>query len=341
MSEQSKQDDDALASEPRDKKGDGDGGDSGGSGRSVGFHPAPREEWTMISQGAEARVWKVPTKNDNAETKDGKEQEKQQQPASSSSSLSSVQYIICKERFSKSYRHPDLDERLTKSRCRSEAKVLEKCTKKSNIRVPKVIRVEPPKLYLEYIHGPTIKSYLKQLAAIKNGTKNKKESNGTDDDELEKLANKIGILVGKLHNLGVIHGDLTTSNIMMSTSGDQNTMMTDQNGDGTEKEKDASTTATASISAARCEDELLLIDFGLAKSTFSIEEQAVDLYVLERALQSTHPELQESFFDLILKSYSETTMNKNSKQGSEKKSQTTLQRLEQVRQRGRKRECFG
>jgi TP53 regulating kinase-like protein len=79
-----------------------------------------------------------------------------------------------------------------------------------------------------------------------------------------------------------------------------------------------------------------LIDFGLSKSTTSVEEQAVDLYVLERALLSTHPDLPEHFFDKVLESYA-SVANK----ASEKVSQSTLQRLEQVRQRGRKRECFG
>ena len=70
------------------------------------FNPAPREDWSLVNQGAEARVWKLSGNDGN------------------------VQWI-CKERFSKAYRHPTLDERLTKRRCRSEARVLEKCTKKS------------------------------------------------------------------------------------------------------------------------------------------------------------------------------------------------------------------
>ena len=97
------------------------------------FRPAPRSEWTLLVQGAEARVWKLSGSDNNS---------------------TEQQWMVCKERFSKAYRHPVLDERLTKSRCRSEAKHLEKChkntTKNLGIRVPKVLRVEPPLLYLEF-----------------------------------------------------------------------------------------------------------------------------------------------------------------------------------------------
>lgn len=234
------------------------------------FAPAPREEWELISQGAEAKIWKL-SANEN-----------------------SVRWI-CKERFKKAYRHPDLDEKLTKSRCRSEGRVLEKCANKSDLRVPAVIRVSPPLLYLEYLEGPSLKEYLKD------------ESIQEKVDNVD-LAKMIGEILSKLHNLGVVHGDLTSSNMIVLDS------------EGSPKDI-----------------QLILIDFGLAKSTSSVEEQAVDLYVLERALQSTHPELPENFFQLILDTYAEKVNKPNEK----KSQQTTLQRLEQVRQRGRKRECFG
>ena len=232
-----------------------------------GFNPSPREEWKLIFQGAEAKVWQL-------SGNDGKAQ------------------WICKERFSKAYRHPVLDERLTKSRCRSEARILEKCGKTTDIRVPRVVRVDPPNLYLEFLEGQSLKDYW-----LKPNLQN-----GQHQIDTLVVAGKMGDVIGLLHNLGVIHGDLTTSNMMIQYTGS--------------------------------DYELVMIDFGLAKSTNSVEEQAVDLYVLERALQSTHPGLPENFFEVLLESYTATT-------ASSKKSQNTLQRLEQVRLRGRKRECFG
>ena len=108
------------------------------------------------------------------------------------------------------------------------------------------------------------------------------------------------------------------------------------NSSGTEQEEDQP--------QQRPQYESALIDFGLAKSTNSTDEQAVDLYVLERALQSTHPELEESFFATLLEAYSETTTTTTSSSSganSKKPQQSTLQRLEQVQLRGRKQECFG
>lgn len=297
------------------------------------FDASPRSEWILISQGAEARVWKLKIKTTYA----GSDNNTDEDDA----------FVVCKERFAKAYRHPDLDARLTKSRCRSEAKILEKCVKKTKIRVPKVIRVSPPSLYLEFLVGPTIKSHLQQqhnnVPADDNVPADTIPTAGTvaenDADTInqgnasiersniseKELAHRIGELVGRLHNIGIVHGDLTTSNIMIV-----------EKLDGESK--------THSF-------ELALIDFGLSKSTFAAEEQAVDLYVLERALLSTHPNLSENFFDLVLEKYkftAETDTSGNDDpngSGNRKKrknnSQTALQRLEQVRMRGRKRECFG
>jgi TP53 regulating kinase-like protein len=314
------------------------------------FDPSPRSEWKMISQGAEARVWKLPMASSddipNDDDDDGGNINSNNNNNNNDDHEHNLGFIVCKERFSKAYRHPDLDAKLTKSRCRSEAKILEKCTTKSKIRVPKVIRISPPDLYLEYFIGPSVKAYLQEER--QKDQKQKKEQNGEDvvvvattiiKSNILDLAQQMGQLVGRLHNIGIVHGDLTTSNMMvLEVNGDSSNKNETNNDD---KKDDGSSSSLSSF-------EVALIDFGLSKSTFSVEEQAVDLYVLERALLSTHPELPENFFDHILEKYSSTTMSadddENNKDGSKKRknlSQTTLQRLEQVRMRGRKRECFG
>lgn len=225
------------------------------------------ERWRLISQGAEARVWKIPQ--------------------------GTCEFIfecdaIAKERFSKSYRHPVLDERLTKQRCRAEARILAKCRDKGKMDVPAVLRVEPPVLYLEYLPGKPLRHILEDLLH---------ESSSKSQEIVSVLAKEMGRIVGRLHNLGIVHGDLTTSNMMLKND----------------------------------YRSIILIDFGLAKNTESAEERAVDLYVLERALSSTHPSLPDNFWKSTLAAYS----------AESNKADATLQRLEQVRQRGRKRECFG
>ena len=66
----------------------------------------------------------------------------------------------------------------------------------------------------------------------------------------------MGKTINKVHDLGIIHGDLTTSNMII-----------------------------------RNDKQIVLIDFGLSYYKDSAEDKAVDLYVLERAFKSTHPHL--------------------------------------------------
>ncbi len=74
----------------------------------------------------------------------------------------------------------------------------------------------------------------------------------------------------------------------------------------------------------------VMIDFGLSYKSSTVEDKAVDLYVLERAFLSTHP-ASEALFALILQSY----------ETSSPKAREVLRRLETVRQRGRKRSMLG
>ncbi|EEC44696.1 predicted protein, partial [Phaeodactylum tricornutum CCAP 1055/1] len=204
--------------------------------------------------------------------------------------------VVAKERFSKAYRHPVLDERLTKQRCRAEARILEKCQIKAKLDVPSVIRMEAPVLYLEWIEGITVRDFIESMLSEETDSSRKACKYKT----LLSVAKQIGTIIGTLHSFGMVHGDLTTSNMMIRQ---------------------------------RTGIRLVLIDFGLSKNTESAEERAVDLYVLERALTSTHPSLPEGFYEeTLLSSYAETAGTKH---------EATLTRLEQVRQRGRKRECFG
>jgi TP53 regulating kinase-like protein len=76
----------------------------------------------------------------------------------------------------------------------------------------------------------------------------------------------------------------------------------------------------------------IVIDFGLASSQPLPEDKAVDLYVLERAMLSTHPNSQ-ALIDRINEVYISTS--------KPKKAKPTLERLAQVRMRGRKRTAFG
>ena len=78
------------------------------------------------------------------------------------------------------------------------------------------------------------------------------------------------------------------------------------------------------------ERSLTLIDFGLSFVSGLAEDKAVDLYVLERAFLSTHPNT-EQLFQALLDSYSSSSKN----------SATVIAKLDEVRMRGRKRTMVG
>jgi TP53 regulating kinase and related kinases len=132
--------------------------------------------------------------------------------------------------------------------------------------------------------------------------------------EYDDLAQRMGILIGQLHNTDIIHGDLTTSNILVvrtiaSSSANVATPPIKNNGDCRHplpsSEQDTNSNHTNNNQILKLW-KLMLIDFGLGKSTTSVEEHAVDLDVLERALQSTHPKLPIDFMDRLLDQYAKT-----------------------------------
>lgn len=193
---------------------------------------------------------------------------------------------IIKERFSKKYRNKFLDQTIRKERTKAEAKAILKC-KQGGIATPMIFSLDlnECKITMENINGNTINNYLSNL-------KNEKHI----DDKLIKLLMDIGAIIGKMHSIGVFHGDLTTSNILKKE-------------DGT----------------------LVLIDFGLSHFNPSIEDKAVDLYVLERAFVSTHSYFSH-LFAAILDGYKKTY---------ESNFQTVINQFQNVRARGRKRLMFG
>lgn len=148
------------------------------------------------------------------------------------------------------------------------------------IRVPALYNVDQSRniLVMEYIEDSrSVKDHLR-----------------TCPKDAGQLAKLIGILIARLHNVDLVHGDLTTSNILVQG------------------------------------DELVLIDFGLAASSNVVEDKAVDLYVLQRAILSTHPDLPALFSDIA------THYFPLANQG-----QAIRAKLDQVELRGRKRSMVG
>ncbi|KAJ0423633.1 kinase-like protein [Aspergillus carlsbadensis] len=238
-----------------------------------------------------------------------------------------------KIRPSKPYRHPVLDRRLTRARILQEARCLHKLVKEG-VSVPAVLgldwefSVSPAAernsnggswLVMEWVEGEVVRIVLERWERYMKGLARENGSQEIPDVEAEKvrgLLRRIGAAVGSLHKAGVIHGDLTTSNLMLRPFAPAAGV---ENVDGLEGKVSPS-----------MEGEIVMIDFGLASQSVQDEDRAVDLYVLERAFGSSHPRT-ENFFEEVLVGYRE----------SYKGAGPALKRLEDVRMRGRKRSMIG
>jgi len=112
-------------------------------------------------------------------------------------------------------------------------------------------------------------------------------------EPLDTLMSLIGIEIAKMHLADVVHGDLTTSNMMLRLP------KPDQSTEGT------STELVSYFRFPVCRlssPAQVLIDFGLSYISTLVEDKAVDLYVLERAFASTHPD-SEPLFTSVLTAY--------------------------------------
>ncbi|CAN8105996.1 unnamed protein product [Discula destructiva] len=222
-----------------------------------------------------------------------------------------------KYRPSKPYRHPLLDARLTKQRILAEARILARC-RRSGVAVPGVYCVDEAGgwLLLEWVPGVPVRVAVN--ASL--GAKSEEEvlaTAGADGRGLADLMRRVGAAVGRLHAAEVVHGDLTTSNMMLRPT----TSQQEEAGEGGE---------ARAGEAGVLDGEIVIIDFGLASQGTHEEERAVDLYVLERAFLSTHPRA-EKLFGEVLEGYKTTF----------KGFKSVLRKLEDVRMRGRKRSMLG
>ena len=145
---------------------------------------------------------------------------------------------ILKIRKEKKYRNPSLDTRIRKQRTIREAQIISD-VKSFGISTPLIHFVDFKKfsIYMQYVNGTLIRDM--------------------DEKSIPKTCLQLGKIVGKLHNNGIMHGDLTTSNFIQ----------TKQN--------------------------LFLIDFGLANRTEKPDDHAVDLRLFKEILNSAHANVME------------------------------------------------
>jgi len=249
-----------------------------------------------------------------------------------------------KYRAPKPWRHPTLDKRLTRGRILAEARVLVKCNK-AGVAVPEVLGlgVDEGWVAMSWIEGASVKAVLwgrPGARGLGSGSVQRAAQTGSRDGEVETgqakqddegkgvkvLLRKIGVAVGTLHAVGVVHGDLTTSNMILRPAN-----ATKSGADSTEPDISIENSEAPLHSLEEApEGDIVLIDFGLASQTVQEEDRAVDLYVLERAFASTHPR-EEALFGVVLEGYATSFPG----------AKIVLRKLEDVRMRGRKRSMIG
>jgi Kae1-associated kinase Bud32 len=161
--------------------------------------------------------------------------------------------LIIKDRVPKSYRIKEIDEKIRKHRTKTEKRLLEKACKIINAPNPFPLE-EFSKIKMPFIQGKKLSENISSFPIKKQ----------------KEICKTIGEDVAKLHENDIIHGDLTTSNIILTK-----------------------------------ENKIYFIDFGLGYISHKIEDKAVDLHLLKQALEARHFENWEILFNEVLKGYKE------------------------------------
>ncbi|ACP48242.1 Mn2+-dependent serine/threonine protein kinase [Sulfolobus islandicus Y.N.15.51] len=162
---------------------------------------------------------------------------------------------IFKQRIKKSYRNPELDHKINYERTILEAKIIYTALK-NDMNVPAVLFIDPNNylLVIEYIEGEIVKDLINTNNSVQ---------------PLSKIGERIGELTGKLHSIGIAHGDLTTNNLILSS----------------------------------INNDIFIIDFGLSRRTQDEEDLATDFHIFLRSLESIHSDFKDIIYNSFVEGY--------------------------------------
>jgi Kae1-associated kinase Bud32 len=172
---------------------------------------------------------------------------------------------VVKKRAPKNYRNNSIDERIRKERTEQELKNIQRA-RKYNVNVPETEKKSEYTLTQKRIDGDLLKDII---------------------NEKPEILGSVGSNVARLHSADIVHGDLTTSNLIQA-------------------------------------DKIYLIDFGLSYISERTEDKSMDIHLLKKTLQTSHPSISESAWNSFLKQYRDY-----------EESEKVLERLEEVESRGR------
>ena len=176
--------------------------------------------------------------------------------------------VIMKRRLPKKYRIPELDEKIRSHRTIYEPQVIHSA-KEAGVPTPTIFMVDVAEanIIMEFVDGKQVKEILNDLPP----------------EERLRLSRYIGGLIGRLHKHGIIHGDLTTSNMILTPYG-----------------------------------KVVFVDFGLSERSTELETRGVDLHLMNRAFQSTHYKHAKECFEAVMEGYAEIVGEEEAKNVLEK-----------------------
>ena len=176
--------------------------------------------------------------------------------------------VVVKKRLPKEYRPSQLDLQIRTYRTVHEPQLMHEA-KKAGVPTPLVylVDVEDATIIMQYVDGRQVKQLLSEVT----------------ERERQQLCFRIGCLIGVLHKRGIVHGDLTTSNMILDGNG-----------------------------------KVFFVDFGLGEKTVELEARAVDLHLMKRALQSAHFEFADGCMRSVIEGYTSIVGVEVSKKLTEK-----------------------
>jgi len=160
--------------------------------------------------------------------------------------------VIVKRRVPKAYRHPELDRAIRARRTAREAQALRRA-KEAGVPTPVIYVVDlaTATIIMEFVRGKRLKELVAEVG-----------------EASLPLFEQLGRLTGRLHKAGLIHNDLTTSNVVVAPDG-----------------------------------SLVLLDFGLSEFSAELEKRGVDIHLFKRVLESTHHYVANEAWEAFIGGY--------------------------------------
>ncbi len=168
--------------------------------------------------------------------------------------------VIIKRRLPKRYRIAELDAMIRGHRTIQEPNIMH-TAKEAGVSTPTIFMVDMDEsnIVMEFVEGKQVKEILDKMSS----------------EERLSLSVIVGRMIGRLHRNGIIHGDLTTSNMILQSYG-----------------------------------KVVFVDFGLSERSVEVEPKGVDLHLMKRALNSTHHKHAKACFEAVMEGYSESVGRK-------------------------------